>query len=344
MGPVVADGYRRLPCGRWRDNVAWVAVCPGVGRARSAPYVVSAALCGAEVVNMSDHGRFGGPRFAQLDDDYKVWEAYQRAQLKKDKLLAAVVTDRPASSSDDKKSDPVVETWDAMNKAALATIQMSVKPVHLNTVTSVDTAMEAWESLKVMFEARDIAQLLRLMDEPSSLKKSGDVNIIKFTSRAKMIRDELAMFGNPVDNNTLALLVLSGLPAEYGMLRMVLENKETKLVFTDVTAKLLYVEQRNITGGSSKPAGGVKAQASAAAAPKKPFDKKAVLCFSCNNKGHMQRDCNKKKVDEVKGKGKPGGGGRDAGQGGGPKAGAALAYTASTVLAGSSKAHGSTRG
>jgi len=50
---------------------------------------------------MADHGRYGGPRFAQLDDDYKVWAAYQRAQLKKEKLWAAVVTDRPASSSDD---------------------------------------------------------------------------------------------------------------------------------------------------------------------------------------------------------------------------------------------------
>jgi len=49
------------------------------------------------------------------------------------------VTDRPASRSDDKKADPVVEEWGAMNEAALATIQMSVKPEHLNTVTSVDT-------------------------------------------------------------------------------------------------------------------------------------------------------------------------------------------------------------
>ena len=65
----------------------------------------------------------------------------------------------------------VVAEWDAMNGAALATIQMSVKPVHLNTVTSVDTAKEAWDALKVMFEARDNAQLLRLMDELSSLNK-----------------------------------------------------------------------------------------------------------------------------------------------------------------------------
>jgi len=84
-------------------------VCSNVGRACSGPYLVRAALCGAEVVNMADHGRYGGPRFAPLDDDYKVWAAYQRAPLKKEKLWAAVVTDRLASSSDDKMYNPVVD-------------------------------------------------------------------------------------------------------------------------------------------------------------------------------------------------------------------------------------------
>ena len=133
-----------------------------------------------------------------------------------------------------------------------------------------------------------------------------------------MLRDELAMLGNPVDDNTLALRVLSGLPAEYGMLRTVLENKDTKLVMSDVTAKLLQVEQRSIFVRASKPSGSVKSQAFAAAAPKKPVDKKSVVCFYCNEKGHMQRDCYKKKADEAKGKGKPGGGGREGGHGGGP--------------------------
>jgi len=58
----------------------------------------------------------------------------------------------------------------------------------------------------------------------------------------------------------------------------------------------------------------------------------------------MQRDCYEKKADEDKGMGKPGGGGCEGGHGGGPHAGAALAYTTSTGNAGSSKVHGSTRG
>jgi len=211
MGPAIAGCHRLLPCGRWSNDVARVAVCFGVARADTAVDVVSAVLGRAAVVKMSDYGGFSVPRFAQLDDDYKMWAVYQRAPLKKEKLWKAVVTDRPASGADAKKSDPVVEAWDAMNEAALATIHMSVKPVHLNTVTSVDTAKEAWDALKVMFEARDNAQLLRLMDELSSLKKGDDENIIKFAWRAKMIRDELAMLGNPVDDNTLALRVLSGL-------------------------------------------------------------------------------------------------------------------------------------
>jgi len=88
---------------------------------------------------------------------------YKCAKLKKVKLWAAVLKDRPASSFDDKRSNPVVHAWDAMNEAALATIQMSVKPVHLNTFTSVNTFKEAWVAIKVMLDARDTAQLLRLI-------------------------------------------------------------------------------------------------------------------------------------------------------------------------------------
>ena len=271
-----------LSYARKEDVIARVAVRSGVGWAGTACSIDRVVPGSATVVNMSDHGRFGGPWFAQLDDDYKVWAAYQHAQLKNENLWKAVVKDSPAARAYDKKADPVVPEWDAMNEAALATIQMSVKPVQRSKVTSVDTAKEASDALKVMFDARDNAQLLRLMDELSSLKKGDDENIFKFASRAKMIRDELAMLGNPVDDNTLALRVLSGLPSEYGMLRMVLENKDVKLVMSNVTDKLLQVEQQNIAGASSKPAGAVKSQAFMVPAPEKPFDKKAVVGYYCD--------------------------------------------------------------
>jgi len=72
MGPAVTGGHRHLLCGRWSDKAARVAVCSGVARVDTAVEVVSAVLGRAVVVKMSHYGRFSGPRFVQLDDDYKV--------------------------------------------------------------------------------------------------------------------------------------------------------------------------------------------------------------------------------------------------------------------------------
>jgi len=58
-------------------------VCSDAGRAGTASNVDRVVPVGATVVNMSAHGRFGGPRVSQMDDDYKVWAAYQRAQFKR---------------------------------------------------------------------------------------------------------------------------------------------------------------------------------------------------------------------------------------------------------------------
>jgi len=169
-------------------------VCSGVGQAGIASHVVSAAPAGVFVIVILEYGRYAGPCFAQLDDNYKVWAVYCRAQMIKEKVLEAVVTDRPASGSG-AKSDVATEAWDLMNESALATIQMSVKPVHLYSVTAVSTAKEAWDALKDIFEARNNARLLQLMHELSNLKKGSDEKIINYTSRAKGIRQELSMLG-----------------------------------------------------------------------------------------------------------------------------------------------------
>jgi len=72
-------------------------------------------------------------------------------------------------------------------------------------------------------------------------KEGDDENIINFTSRAKMIQDDLATLSNPMDDNTLALRDLSGLICDKETLIKVLENKDVELGMSDLTAKLLYV-------------------------------------------------------------------------------------------------------
>jgi len=206
-GTSVSGGHRRLSLCRLRGGARRAAVCSGIGRAGLASHVVSVAPRGAVVIVMLEYGRCGGPRFARLDDDYKVWAVSCRAQLIKEKVWSAVGTDRPASGSDS-KGNLVADAWGIMNESALATMQMSVKPVHLHSVKAVSTAKDAWDALKDIFEARDNARLLQLMRELSNLEKDGDETIMKDTSRAKGIRQELAMLGNQVEENPLVLQIL----------------------------------------------------------------------------------------------------------------------------------------
>jgi len=237
---------------------------------------------------MPEYGRYGGPRFPPLDDDYKVWAVYCRTQLTKENIWSPEVTDRPASGNDS-KGNLVADAWDIMNKSALATIQMSVKPLHLHPVTAVSTAKDAWDALKDIFEARDSARLLQLMHELSNLKKDGDENTIKGTSRAKGLRRELSMLGNQADENALVLQILSVLPAEYNMIKTVLEIMDWKRNLAEASAQLLTVKKRASRGLSSSSTG-VKSSAFAASAAKKPCDKKAVVSYYCDKKGHLKRD------------------------------------------------------
>jgi len=80
-----------------------------------------------------------------------------------------------------------------------------------------------------------------------------------------------------MDENTLVLKILSGLPAEYDMIKTVLENMAGKRNLADVSAKLLTVEQRGSHGRSSS-AARVKSHAFAALASEKPWDERAVVC------------------------------------------------------------------
>jgi len=260
---------------------------------------------------------------------------YCRAQLIKENVWSAVVTDRPASGSDS-KGNFVADAWDIMNESALATTQMSVRPVHQHSVTAINTAKDEWDALKDICKARDSAQLRQLMHQLNNLKKVGDENIINDTSRAKGLRQELAMLGNQFVENTLVLQTLSGIPVEYDMIRTVLKTIDGRRNLADVSAKLLRVEQRGIRGRSSSTTG-VESQAFASLATKKSWDKKAVVYYFCDKKGHMKRDYLKMKADDSKGNRKPSGGRRDGDGGGGTPPCVALAYARSVGHAGEHK-------
>lgn len=61
------------------------------------------------------------------------------------------MTGLPASGSTT-KGNLAANIRDHMNESALATIEKSVRPVHLRLVTAVGTAKDTWDALKDILE------------------------------------------------------------------------------------------------------------------------------------------------------------------------------------------------
>lgn len=181
--------------------------------------------------------RAGPPRFEKLDEDYRTWSTYARAYLKNRGVWSAVVDARPGSvlplagetvigpglEGNAGGATPVAEAarlafdkakaaWDRKNEVALSDIQMAVKPHLLSLVEDCALASEEWESLKTLFEDDATSRRAELEQELAVLQMAGGETMIKYVGRAKGLRNALATAGVTVDEHSLVLHVLRGLP------------------------------------------------------------------------------------------------------------------------------------
>jgi len=96
------------------------------------------------------------------------------------------------------------------------------------------------------------------------------------------------MLGNQMDESTLVLKILSGLPAERDVIKTVLETMDVKGDPADVRAKLLTVGQLGSHGRSSS-AAGIKSQAFAEAASETKWDNRALVLILRQEAAHDAR-------------------------------------------------------
>jgi len=274
--------------------------------------------------------RGGPPRFEKLDEDYRTWSAYCRAYLKNRGVWDAVVTPRPvdapvgeaaagaaaeaaaaaADTDTGRAATKAVAAWDRKNEVALSDIMMAIKPHLLNIVEDCTTAAEAWYNLQVLFEDDTTSRRAELEQELAVLKMHGGETIIKYIGRGKGLRNSLATAGVAVDEHSLVLHILRGLPPGYGMIKTVLENLPGALKLPSATAKLLTVEKQLKAGGDdAAPPGGQAFTAGANPVTPTPKGKKKAKCFYCKRYGHFIRDCRSRKAADAR---------KDAGDGGGP--------------------------
>lgn len=241
------------------------------------------------------------PTIERLDvDNYATWSIRMQAFLMVKSLWDAVTGESNDASSD---------------KKALAQIILHVKDHHLPTLMGCSTAKIAWETLKTLFQAKTNARKLLLRRELTQLKMGATEPLSVYAARAKNLQTQLRSAGDEVRDQEVALQFLAGLPPAYGMISTVLTAGDQELKIDGMLPKLLQVEQ--LTQPPERP--------SEAALFAKPgsgfgggrgtgnrgnngngsnhFSKERIggnrTCFYCGKKGHIKRDCIKRKRDEA---------------------------------------------
>lgn len=141
---------------------------------------------------------------------------------------------------------------DPQSAMAKGLIIMSVQDCHLTTVARADSAMEAWDALRNLYQQQSTANVIRLKREFAMLEKKRDESITEFLSRVSDLREQIeAATEIDMSETDVISTVLNALPSRFNVIKTVIESAVELPSLSDVTAKLLLVESDRSRGSES---------------------------------------------------------------------------------------------
>ncbi|XP_019451859.1 PREDICTED: uncharacterized protein LOC109353962 [Lupinus angustifolius] len=109
---------------------------------------------------------------------------------------------------------------------------------HLGTV---QTAKQAWETLKTMYASRFRVRIMALKQRITTFTK-GTQPMTTYIQGIKAIADELAIIDNPLDSTDLVIHTLNGLGADYKEISAALCSRETPINYVELHEQLMDFE------------------------------------------------------------------------------------------------------
>ena len=157
----------------------------------------------------------------------------------------------------------------------------------LSVIAGITKAKLAWEAIDKLSSATSAANVMQLKRQLHQLQKTGKESIAVYFQRAKQLQFDLADAKVTVSDDDLVMHLLDGLTPDYANIRQVLLAGDKLPDYNNLLSKLLKIEvdinasdNTQVYYGSSS--GDYKSR---------------LRCHYCNKKGHLKKDCWKRRDD-----------------------------------------------
>lgn len=145
-------------------------------------------------------------------DNYYAWSCQVEAVLDSKDLWEAV----DDGWTEQELEEDCTEDERKANKKALAFIKRHVENIHLESIGSIKSAKEAWDTLKTNFTVKDEYQQLLMMKALLRMEKDNKTPVAEYVTQVVTVHRELSESGLvEFSSRTVALIVLMGLPNAY---------------------------------------------------------------------------------------------------------------------------------
>ena len=145
-----------------------------------------------------------------------------------------------------------IEKWEDLDQRALSVICLHLKDSQLLSVSKAKSSEEAWTSLETMYEVKNTASLLHLLQRFFTIKMNEGDSIATHINKLRELTEQLASIGEEISDLYFVMTLLGSLPESYQTLVVTLGTQDPKqLTLEMVTAMLMQEESRHRGSGSS---------------------------------------------------------------------------------------------
>ena len=237
------------------------------------------------------------------DENYHPWKLKIKVILIDKGLYKEASGKHKIPSGDTPKE---IEKWDDLDHRALFIICFHLKDAQLLSVSKAKSSEEAWASLEAIYEVKNIASLLHLLQRFFTIKMSEGDNIATHINKLRELTEQLASIREDISDLYFVMTLLRSLPESYQTLVVTLGTQDPKqLTLEMVTAMLMQEESRHRGSGSSSKAalmvtkrdkshhnnhGDIKYSHGDSKGSHSDHKKNARYRY-CGKKGHYEKEC-----------------------------------------------------